>query len=274
MAANRTILAFLVMFGAGGNANAQPADIEISALMKGRCELSIGDKRYGCKTAAYFLTSGRANFTVALDDSEDDGHVVSFSGSGTGGKITDNKAYALAIERMLLNSKHQPKANGLPVPIIKAAKGICLQTGNFAARQVQTITCSATDEADQKYSLQFESDGSPISIVRAIDERVVTQPAPIVEKSFVGKWYAEKSDACRVKPGEQDNGLVVYSQRKFEGYESTCDITKAVPQGNRFTLTMKCNAEGETSIVKENLELRDGKLVRLGRYPVTYTRCP
>ncbi len=153
-----------------------------------------------------------------------------------------------------------------------AAFQILRQSGHLDGWRITSIALSDTNDQGIEYLLRFESDGSPMSVIRSKDERLATDAS--AGRSFVGKWYAEKLDACRSKPGEQDNGLIAYSQRRFEGYESTCEITKIVPQGNRFALTMKCSAEGETAIARENLELRDGKLVRLGRYPVTYTRCP
>ncbi|RTL77234.1 MAG: hypothetical protein EKK35_17875 [Bradyrhizobiaceae bacterium] len=272
MSMYRRAIFVLAMVFVCSTAHAQQADIEISALMKGRCQAAVANKSYNCKPVSYMITGNRALFTMALDDPEDDGRVLSFSGSRSDGEISPEKAYELKIDRMLLNSKDRPKVQGVPVPLIKQAKGKCSQTGDFARRQVQVISCTATDDQGIDYLLRFESDGSPISVVRSKDERLPTEAS--ASKSFVGKWYAEKPDACRSKPGEQDNGLVVYSAKRFEGYESTCEITKVEPRANRFALTMKCSAEGETETVKENLELKDGKLVRLGRYTVTYTRCP
>lgn len=272
MVGSRAILAIPILFCAGADLCAQPSDIEISAFMKGRCQAAVANKSYTCSPVSYIITGSRALFTMVLDDPEDDGRAISFSGSRSDGAIALDKSYELPIDRMLVNSKARPRRNDLPVPLIQQATGKCVQTGDFAERQVRTVSCTAKNDQGIEYLLRFESDGSPMSVIRSKDERLATDAS--AGRSFVGKWYAEKLDACRSKPGEQDNGLIAYSQRRFEGYESTCEITKIVPQGNRFALTMKCSAEGETAIARENLELRDGKLVRLGRYPVTYTRCP
>ena len=272
MVASRAILAIPILFCTGAGLSAQPADIEISALMKGRCQAAVANKSYTCRPVSYIITGSRALFTMVLDDSEDDGRAISFSGSRSDGTIALDKSYELPIDRMLVNSKARPRRNDLPVPLIQQATGRCIQTGDFSGRQVRTVSCTAKNDQGIEYLLRFESDSSPISVIRSKDERLATEAN--AHRSFVGKWYAEKPDACRSNPGEQDNGLIAYSQRKFEGYESICEIKKIVTRENRFALTMKCSAEGETAIVKENLELRDGKLVRLGRYPVTYNRCP
>lgn len=75
---------------------------------------------------------------------------------------------------MLLKSKDRPKVDGLPVPSVVSSTGTCKQVGNFAAQQVSSITCDATDAYGIKYELQFESDGSPIrvSMIRVSDPTV------------------------------------------------------------------------------------------------------
>jgi hypothetical protein len=65
---------------------------------------------------------------------------------------------------MLLNSKDRPKVDGLPVPFVELSAGLCKQLGSFATRQVSSVSCSATDKNGKKYELQFESDGSPITL--------------------------------------------------------------------------------------------------------------
>ena len=75
--------------------------------------------------------------------------------------------YDLTVDRMLLNSKNQPKADGLPVPTVVRSAGL-MQLGNFATGHVSSIVCSATDRSGKKYDLRFESDGSPITVRRVI----------------------------------------------------------------------------------------------------------
>jgi hypothetical protein len=112
--------------------------------------------------AGNFSQQGRANFAVALNDPGDKTHVIAFSGESAQRQQDD--LYELFIDRMLVKSKDRPKVDGLPVPSVELSTGICKQLGNFATRQVSSISCSATDRYGKKYELQFESDGSPIKL--------------------------------------------------------------------------------------------------------------
>jgi hypothetical protein len=144
----------------------QDPDTDLFALMSGKCStLRIAGREFRCRSVAFFhSTRGRADFTIALDDPADDSHVVSFSGEN-GRRALDN-LYELPIDRMLLNSKDRPRVDGLPVPFIELSAGFCKQLGNFAARQISSISCSAVDKNGKKYELHFESDGSPITLRR------------------------------------------------------------------------------------------------------------
>lgn len=144
----------------------QEADTDLFALMSGSCStLNVAGRAFACSTVAYAHgTHGRAYFTIALDDPSDRNHIISFSGEN--GRRTNQNLYELPIDRMLLNSKHRPKVDGLPVPLVESSAGICTQLGNFAAGQVSSIACSATDKNGRKYELRFESDGSPITLRR------------------------------------------------------------------------------------------------------------
>ena len=141
-------------------------DVDLYALMTGKCStLKVAGRDFGCKIVAYFHSEkGRANFTVALDDPADDSHVISFSGEY--GRRTQDNLYVLAVDRMLLSNKDRPKSGGLPIPVEQASNGVCRQLGNFAAREVSNVTCSATDRSGKKYELTFESDGTPITLRR------------------------------------------------------------------------------------------------------------
>lgn len=156
----------------------QNAFIDLLALMSGHCKtLEVAGRTYACKTVAYAHgDKGRVNFAVAVDDPSDDSHVVSFSGEN--GKRADDNSYELPIDRMLLNSKHRPRVDGLPVPAEQTSIGVCRQTGNFAARKVKDVTCSATDNEGRKYELLFVSDGSPVSVRR------IRQSAPSIQDPF------------------------------------------------------------------------------------------
>jgi hypothetical protein len=153
-------------------------DVDLYALMSGTCTmLKIDGRDFACKMVAYFHTEkGRADFTVPLEDPADASHVISFSGDN--GHRTQENLYVLAIDRMLTKSKERPKVDGLPVPAVQTSSGVCKQVGNFAAGKVSTISCSATDDVGKSYQLQFESDGSPITIrrIRASEPTIKQDP--------------------------------------------------------------------------------------------------
>ena len=140
--------------------------IDLYALMSGSCPtLKVGGHEFPCKAVAFFHNEkGRASFTVALDDPADDSHIISFS--GINGRRSQQNLYELPVDRMLLNSRSRPKVDGLPVPLEETSAGVCRQIGNFASRQVASISCSATDRHGRVYELQFVSDGAPITLRR------------------------------------------------------------------------------------------------------------
>jgi hypothetical protein len=144
----------------------QEPDTDLLALMSGKCStLNVAGRDFACRSVAYaHSTRGRAYFTIALDDPVDQNHIISFSGENS--RRTEDNFYELTVDRMLLNSKNRPKVDGLPVPFVELSAGRCTQLGNFAAGQVSSISCTATDKNGKRYELRFESDGSPISVRR------------------------------------------------------------------------------------------------------------
>jgi hypothetical protein len=157
-------------------AKQQEPDTDILALMSGKCStLKIAGRDFACRAVAFFHgEQGRANFTIALDDPTDDRHIITFSGENS--RREQDNLYELQIDRVLLNSKDRPKVDGLPVPFVELSAGICKQLGSFATRQVSSISCSATDKNGKKYELQFESDGSPMTV------RKIRRSSPMVER--------------------------------------------------------------------------------------------
>jgi len=141
-------------------------DIDLYALMSGSCRTrKVDGREFPCKTVAFFHSEkGRAHFTVALDDPADESHIIAFS--GVNGRRSIQNVYELPIDRMLLNSKHRPKVDGIPVPAAQSSSGACRQVGNFAMLKVTSVTCSARDESGRAYELQFVSDGTPITLRR------------------------------------------------------------------------------------------------------------
>lgn len=142
------------------------ADINTFASMSGKCTtLKIAGRDYACRAVAFFHSQqGRANFTVALDDPSDSTHVVSFSGEN--GRRDRDNLFELPVDRMLLSSRDRPKVDGLPVPSVETSSGTCRQLGNIATQQISSISCSAVDRSGKKYELQFESDGTPMTVRR------------------------------------------------------------------------------------------------------------
>ena len=151
-----------------GELKPQTPDTDLFALMTGTCStLKIAGRDFACRTVAYaHSVQGRAYFTIAIDDPADQSHIISFSGENS--RRTNENLYDLTVDRMLLNSKNQPKADGLPVPTVVRSAGRCVQLGNFATGHVSSVVCSATDRSGKKYDLRFESDGSPITVRRVI----------------------------------------------------------------------------------------------------------
>lgn len=152
--------------------------IDLLALMSGNCEIfRIAGRQFTCSTVAYAHDDqDRVNFAVVINDPEDSSHIVSFSGKN--GQRADDNSYELVVDRMMLNSKDRPRVDGLPVPAEHRASGRCRQTGNFAAKKVSNIKCSAVDSDGRSYELQFVSDGSPVAVRR------IRQSAPSIQNPF------------------------------------------------------------------------------------------
>jgi hypothetical protein len=154
----------------------QQPDTIIFAMMSGKCRtLKVAGRDLPCRAVAFFQTEeGRANFTVAINDPKDDSHIITFSGDN--GRRPDANVYELPIDRMLLKSKDRPKADGLPVPSIEPATGLCKQVGNFVTLELTSISCTAVDRNGKSYELQYQSDGTPMA-VRRIKRMRVGSPA-------------------------------------------------------------------------------------------------
>jgi hypothetical protein len=154
----------------------QEPDTIIFAMMSGKCRtLKVAGRDLSCRAVAFFQTEeGRANFTIAINDPKDDSHIITFSGDN--GRRPDANLYELPIDRMLLKSKDRPKADGLPVPAIESAAGLCKQVGNFVTLELSSISCSAVDRNGKSYELQYVSDGTPMA-VRRIKRMRVGSPA-------------------------------------------------------------------------------------------------
>jgi hypothetical protein len=175
------------------------ADTDIFALMSGKCStLKIAGRDFACRAVAFFQgEQGRANFAIALDDPADPTHIVTFSGAD-GRREQDNNLYELTIDRMLLNSKDRPKADGLPVPSVEPSAGLCRQLGNIATGGISNIACSATDKNGKKYELQFATDGSPMTVRRIRRSPLATERRRVMLNEQ--RECRNKADAAKVLP--------------------------------------------------------------------------
>lgn len=146
-------------------ADEQPG-VDLFALMSGTCTiLNVAGHDFGCKAVGFFHTvRGRSTFSVAINDPDDESHVVSFSGES--GRRSQQNVFELQVDKVLIATNRSPKVDGLPVPGVDLSAGVCRQMGNFAALQVGSVACSAKSDAGKLYELLFVSDGTPIALRR------------------------------------------------------------------------------------------------------------
>jgi hypothetical protein len=151
-------------------------DTIIFAMMSGKCTMfRIGGRDLPCRAVAFSQNEeGRAHFTIAINDPRDDSRIITFSGDN--GRRPAPNVYELPIDRMLLKSKDRPKVDGLPVPAVEPASGLCRQMGNFVTLELSSISCTAADQNGKTYELQYQSDGVPMA-VRRIKRMRVGSPA-------------------------------------------------------------------------------------------------
>ena len=144
----------------------------VFALMSGKCPtLKVAGQDFACRAVAFFQTDeGRANFAIALDDPDDDSHIITFSGNR--GVRPQDDLYELPIDEMQVKSKDRPKVDGLPVPLVEVSTGSCRLVGSLSSQQVSNISCSATEKNGKKFELRFDSDGSPMTLRRIRRTRV------------------------------------------------------------------------------------------------------
>jgi hypothetical protein len=185
---------------AGEDTRQQP-DTDILALPSGKCStLKIAGRDFACRAVAFFQNEqGRANFVIALDDPNDGSHIITFSGDN--GRREKDDLYELQVDRMLLNSKDRPKADGLPVPMVELSTGTCKQLGNLMKTGISSIACSATDRNGKNYELRFESDGSPTTVRRIVrsalaDEKRRTKQIEQLE-------CRHKAEAAKILPRDR-----------------------------------------------------------------------
>jgi hypothetical protein len=190
---------------------ADEPEIDVFASMAGKCStLKVAERDFACTSVAFSHSpGGRSGFTVPLNDSDDDSHIITFSGEN--GKRAQDNLYELPIDRMLLKSKDRPRADGLPIPAVEPSTGTCKQIGNLAAQHVSSITCTATDGKGRKYELLFESDGSPIKVmaIRATDPDVEEErPAQVLSAHMVQLKCRQMAEVQGILPRDRTDFIL------------------------------------------------------------------
>ena len=124
-------------------------DIDLIVGMSGKCAVfRIAGQNLPCRAVKYFHgESGRAYFTIAVDDPSDKGRIVSFSGDKA--RRDNNDFYELTIDQVLLNSRERPRVNSVRVPRVEPSNGTCKQFGDIESKQIKSISCVATDNGRQ-----------------------------------------------------------------------------------------------------------------------------
>lgn len=168
-------------------------DIDLIVGLSGKCTtFRVAGQNLPCRAVKYFHgESGRAYFTVAIDDPADKGRIVSFSGDKS--RRDRNDFYELTIDQVLLNSRDRPLAGGVRVPRVEPSSGTCRQTGDIDSKQIRSVACVATDRGGKSYELQFEADGQPATV-----QKITREPLESVRRR--ARLRALKT--CRIKAAE------------------------------------------------------------------------
>src|SRR5215510_6378336 len=151
-------------------ADSETYDIDLIVAFSGKCTVfRVVGRSLPCRAVKYFHgESGRAYFTIAVDDPADKGRIVSFSGEKA--RREGNDFYELTIDQVLLNSRERPLVGGVRVPRAEPSNGTCKQTGDIDSKQIKSISCVATDSNGRTYELQFQADGQPATVQKITRE--------------------------------------------------------------------------------------------------------
>ena len=127
---------------------------------------------------------------------------------------------------------------------------------------------------------RFEGHAPPaVSAARPALHRPCAVPDDRPKSTALDRPLVHRRPGRLQRPRRRYGGLLVYGPRTAEGYEYACDIARAHRSGARTDITLRCQAEGRTSIQKETVEVVDGRLrrtikvegkIRTGEY----RRCP
>jgi hypothetical protein len=168
-------------------------DIDLIVAFSGKCTVfRVAGRSLPCRAVKYFHgESGRAYFTIAVDDPADKGRIVSFSGDKA--RREGNDFYELTIDQVLLNSRERPLVGGVRVPRVEPSNGTCKQTGDIDSKQIKSISCVATDSNGRTYELEFQADGQPATV-----QKITREPLESVRRR--ARLRALK--ACRIKAAD------------------------------------------------------------------------
>jgi hypothetical protein len=206
----RAVAFALISFLFVSVALADEPEIDMFASMAGKCStLKVAERDFACTSVAFSHSpGGRSGFTVPLNDSDDDTHIITFSGEN-GRRVQDN-LYVLSIDQMLVKSKDRPKVDGLPTPAVELSTGTCKQTGNFVTQQVSSVSCIATDGKGRRYELQFESDGSPIKVrmIRATDPAAEERRTEVLSTHMEQLKCRQMADVQGVLPRDRTDFIL------------------------------------------------------------------
>ena len=149
-------------------------DIDLIVTLSGKCTVfRAAGQSLPCRAVKYFHgESGRAYYTIAIEDPADKGRIISFSGDKA--RRDSNDFYELTLDQVLFSSKDRPLVGGVRVPRVEPASGTCKQLGDIESKQITSVSCIATDKAGRTYELQFQADGEPATIQKITRESLET----------------------------------------------------------------------------------------------------
>jgi hypothetical protein len=168
-------------------------DIDMIVTLSGKCTaFRAAGQNLPCRAVKYFHgESGRAYYTIAVDDPTDKSRVVSFSGD----KARRDKSdfYELTIDQVMLVSRDRPLVGGVRVPRVEPSTGLCKQLGDIESKAIKSVSCTATDSGGRTYELQFETDGQP-----AMMQRITREPLESVRR----RARLKALKACRIQAAD------------------------------------------------------------------------
>ncbi len=187
------LAAFLSAARAAAATGDEVYDIDMIVTLSGKCTVfRAAGQNLPCRAVKYFHgESGRAYFTIAVDDPADKNRIVSFSGDKA--RRDKNDFYELTIDQVLLVSRDRPLVGGVRVPRVEPSTGLCMQLGDIESKLIKSVSCTATDMAGRTYELQFQTDGQPSTM-----QKITREPLESVRR----RARLKALKACRIKAAD------------------------------------------------------------------------